>query len=344
MRDSASELGKTQKEILRLILEERLSPKEVHKRIGGHLSAVYRAIRKLKEKGLLRINFIDSTPLSKKGGVPPPAPSFTTDMYYRLHGEQWDVYVRFPSKRYEESLARGNAVTIWGNKVMLYPQKIEIWANESLFFEHPTSVKECTLTSRSYWEGFFKHLEHLYNVLLLKDKGHNVRRVKAHYAQVNNGFAKEIVEADKWFEVYSEDGELRFLVDKSFTAEIEAVSSKTAAPDMDAVGSYMLNIADSPTNTYLPTEARSLIDSSLLVVQKISENNYTSSSVMKQFAESSANTSSELKIVVEIMKQYHQAQHQQNMFVMQNISAMAEVLTKKEIKKPDVKDPPSYVQ
>lgn len=99
-------------------------------------------------------------------------------------------------------------LTIEGNKVNLgkngyinvYSAEERCWYNKDPNLAHSESLK--------YWYAFFKKLEHLYDIIIVKEGEDNIEEVIAHYGDINNEVAKQYHLKRKKLQVKGTDGKV----------------------------------------------------------------------------------------------------------------------------------------
>jgi len=222
-------MTKAETEILYLIIEEDLTPKQISIRRQTTNSITYRIIRNLKKKGLLvqgtkKVHFsgVASVPFREKGsGI-------------RLHSEAFKIKILTKSEKYLKILKDCNYLYIDGNSVMLYKDSIVVYGNKSFFGD---SVEKVTRDSSAYWERLIFRLENDFRIILIKPRYQNIKRFRSHYAEINNGLARECGDKSDFIRIYTrEDGKLWFLIDNSFNLhEAETLHPNSAHVDMQDV-------------------------------------------------------------------------------------------------------------
>ena len=238
-----------EKEILNLLAEERLTPKQIALRRECTRQAVSKILKSLKKKGVYTISLHK---VDKEGGTCQPPNQI------RIHAQQYIIKIIWKDNKYKEILNNSNQLQIDGNTLDLHENSIYISMNQSFYGDNlPHAFWKCA----QYWPRFLARCEHELKCLLFKPRAQNIKLVRVHIAETNNELAKQIDNTcDKYFKVYAEDdGKLRFLVDNSFNLhEFEAVRSTSARPDMEKIGKVFNDLADK--EHYLPSDTRDFIE------------------------------------------------------------------------------------
>jgi len=259
----SKELSKNQREILDMLTKEYETPKRIAIRRKTSITAVYKIINKLIEKGYLTRGFnrglkkIQSTKTFKP---------IKLKIFIRLHAQEWNIKIIYKSNFYKK-LPKNKVIFIEGNTVRLYKNSIEIYSNENLKFE-AEDEQRVTALSFNYWQRIFNKLENKLKILIIKEGYSNISLVNSHYAEVNNELAKEYNEKKVKLNIYTTDeGKLWFKIDHSWNLnEAETLHPKTSKPDMTKVKEVFNDIRDNE-NIYLPSQATKLI-SNILEAQK----------------------------------------------------------------------------
>lgn len=216
-------LTKTEKEVLHLICDEFLTIKQIQIRRGCSFQAVYKIIKKLKEKGA-----IDHS-LNKVEEIRCPNPNDV-----RLHGQEFNIKILFQEKRYQKELKKSNVFFLGGNTIKLFRNSIEIYSGNSFIGK---TAKEADSKALDFWEHFFNRLEHELGISIWKERSRNIREVNHHYARGDSEIAENSIKNKKRIRVFSkEDGKLAFITDNSFGfKEDETVHPITAKQDREAI-------------------------------------------------------------------------------------------------------------
>jgi len=236
IRASKSELTPVEKDVLRLITNEFLTPQKIAIRRKTTDKAVYKTLAKLKEKGAYNL---------AKNEVEKIVPTFQPfNHYIRLHVQEFNIKLLHRDNRYRNLLKKSNLLVIDGNTVRLYRDSIEIYGTNAYFYAKDT--ERATAKSMAYWTRFFTRLENDLKVILIKPRSQNIRLVNHHYAEMNNELARDLnLKAEKIRIYTKEDGKLWYMIDKSFTDEGETLHPSTAAQDMgDIIKPFFNDLRD----------------------------------------------------------------------------------------------------
>lgn len=218
------ELTPSEKEVLHLITDEFLTIKQIAQRRDCSLQAVYKIIKKLKNKGSLDIG------LNKVEKV---EPTFNqSDL--RLHGQEFNIRVLWQDNKYQELLNKSNTLFFDSNTIRLYKNSIEIYSGQSF---HGKQTGEVEKKSLDYWQRFLTRLEHDLKVQLVKNRARNIKIVNQHWARGDSEICDNATEYRERVWVYAEeDGKLAFITDDSFGfREDETLHPLTAKPDRKAI-------------------------------------------------------------------------------------------------------------
>ena len=244
-----SKLTNSEQEVLGMLAEDFLTPKQITIRRQTTRAATYKIIKKLKKKGAytLGIQMVDKSRLAIQ-----PVNQI------RIHAQQFSIKILWKDNKYKQLLEKANQINIDGNTVTLWSNSIDVYVNQSFYGD---DVQHTIGKSMVYWNHFTAKLEHEVNCILKKPRSQNIKMVRCHYAETNNEFAKDIDNKNERFlKVYTkDDGKLWFLIDNSFNLhEAEAVHSKTGKEDMEKVKDVFNDIRDK--DFYLPSDTKQLVD------------------------------------------------------------------------------------
>ena len=250
-----SDLTPAETETLYLITEEFLTIKQIAIHRGCTHQAVYKIIKKLKNKGALSRGL--------KGVAKNQPSNIQPSNQIRLHGQEFNIKILYQGNKYQELLKKSNILFLEGHTIKLYRNSIEVYAGEgtSFFAENPDRALSKSLR---YWKRLFHRLEHDLDAILIKPRSRNIRQVNAHYARGNSEISEKSIEEHKLIRVYAEeDGKLAFITDNSFGfKEDEAVHPKTAKPDRKAIDKQVNDwrINNPPTNSQLAGHLNQLVN------------------------------------------------------------------------------------
>ena len=222
-----------QQQILKMYCDQYLEPKEIANRRKTSIRAVYKILKKLREKGLLKRGSQNRTSLLG-GGV--------HKTYYRIHGLQFDIKIIQNSEIYQNALAKGNVIPFKDHTLVLYKEKLEIYQGEEQSFDD-NSINEAFKQALIYFRELLYRIESRYNVLILKDQYHNINIVACHIAEVNNGIAKELYLNKDFIIIKGNDGKTWFRIDysKKRFKEAETVHPERFKEDAQLIFSNYLN-------------------------------------------------------------------------------------------------------
>jgi len=253
------ELTAKQKEILRMLTVEFLTPKQIIQRLQVTKQAFYKIRKKLIEKGKLtiylqQVDYSRGTQTSSQPIAENTGRTITNNYQaIRLHGQEFNIKLLGQSQAYQVRLAKSNLMVLDGNTVRLYRNSIEVYSGKSFFAPNPVQAESDSL---AYWLTFFTRLEFELNTILVKPRASNIKIVKQHYAYLNSELAEMAQEKKENIKVYAaEDGKLAFITDASLGfKEDETVHPATAKQDRLAIDRYVndwrLN-PEAPTNSQL---------------------------------------------------------------------------------------------
>lgn len=155
----------------------------------------------------------------------------------RLHGEEYKLEIVGSSETYHRTRLKASSVMIDGNRVVLYRDVMVVFSYQSFY---GSTTDECEREASNYWLRFFRRLESLYGLLLLKERKENIKRVKAHYGETGNELADELRKKKQKLRVFgTRDGREWLLFDDSSPDgtglnEAETTHSSTPKDGRDA--------------------------------------------------------------------------------------------------------------
>jgi len=238
-------LTPSEEEVLRLITEEFFTPKQISYRRKCTHQAVYKIIKKLKQKGAFNIG------LHKVAKI---QPTMQPNEKIRLHAQEFNIKILWQDSKYPNLLKRSNIFFIDGNTIKLYRNSVEIYSGQSFYGEN---ADVSTRRSLTYWKRFFVRLEHELKVILVKPRSRNIRLVNQHYAHIDSEITENAIEKGERIRIFAkEDGKLAFITDDSFGfKEDETLHPTTAKFDRKAVDKQVNDwrINNPPTNSQLST-------------------------------------------------------------------------------------------
>lgn len=226
-----------QKEVLRLITEEYLTPAQTAKHLKISRQAVYKLIKKLKNKGLLIYKGVGGF---TKGGAVACQPQFHMEKI-RLHNEQFKIIpYKFP-----KDYIINKTFKLDYNTIITYKKCIMVFSNQSFYAKTET---EALNKSNIYWDRFFIKLENVIKVSFLKDRKQNIIKVNSHFAEINNELAKACIEKKKKLQFKDpKDNKTWLLADFSKKKpELETVHPNSAFEDMGVLRPFFEDLRQNP--------------------------------------------------------------------------------------------------
>lgn len=234
---SISKLSKTEQDVLTLLTNDYLTPKQVSIRRGTSDKAVYKTIKNLKKKGAIHwtLKKVEKNQCTFQ-------PSQPKGNQIRLHCQEFNIRILYKDEKYKSKV--GKVIFIDGNTIRLYRNSIEVYSGHSFYGDDTQKV---TANSMKYWSKFFIRLESNLKVILIKPRVENITIVNNHYSETNNELAIECnKKADKIRIYASEDHKLCFLIDNSLNLnEFESTHHQTAEEDMkDTIKAHFTDLRD----------------------------------------------------------------------------------------------------
>lgn len=239
-----SGLSQNQQKIYDLLTQEYLTPLQIAQRLKKTHQAVYKAIAKLRQKGLLKIGYQSRGVAYHQwgdawGGLQVTDTEQLQNTFQnhekriRLHAQEFNCKLLWSSPQYERLLRDKDIIVIDGNTIRLFKHSIEIYSAPSRAFMG-SDVYEATGESLQYWLSLFNQVESRLNVILVKGGNTKIRQVNAHYAHVDDPLAEECNQKKKKVRIYDEeDGKLKFLIDNSWHLnEAECLHPEKGEQDM----------------------------------------------------------------------------------------------------------------
>ena len=237
-------LSKAQREVLHYIVHDFLTVREVANRRKTTVRAVYKTLKKLRQKGLIqgtkRRGFTSFNAPCSRGG-------FTTSVAYgnkvRLHGQEFNIKIINKTESYDRLRHSKSIIHMDGNTVRLYKNSIEVYCSPLRSFLGKNE-QEAERLSLSYFQGFFAELEHRLNILIIKGLRTQIKQVNGHYALTENELAKDYEKKHQKLKIKdSKDAKTWFLIDNSFQLhEAETVHPESSKDDMSKVRAFFNDI------------------------------------------------------------------------------------------------------
>lgn len=253
-------ITKSEKEVLKLLTEDYLTPKQIQIRRQTSRQAVHKIIKKLKEKGVLN-QFFEKVDKS--------TPTCQPKLYYRYHGVQLHIGILWKDHRYEKILNKSNLIQLDNNTIRIYPNCIEVYIRKDFISD---TEEKATIKGFEYFNRIISKLENNLSLILIKQGYQNIKIAAQHYSEVNNELAKETNLNNKKIKVYTnEDGKLWFSIDYSFNLnEAETLHPKTAQKDMrDVIVPYFNDLREK--ESLLPSETTKVIQSNQTHIEEIAK-------------------------------------------------------------------------
>ena len=193
-------ITKTEADVLHLLTEEFLTPRQASIRRKKSKQAIYKTIQNLKKKGYLTSTYkkVDFSRITSQ-----------PRRQIRLHRQEFNIKIIFKDHRYERIRDNNKKVIIVdGNTIRLYRDSVEVYSGHSFF---GSDVQKATARSFEYWNRFFVRLENDLNVILVKSRKQNITLVNQHYAEVDNELAVECEKKAEKIRIFTrDDGKLWF--------------------------------------------------------------------------------------------------------------------------------------
>ena len=238
-----TKLTKAELEVLSLITEEFLTVERMSIQRGCSKQAIYKLIKKLKQKVALNpsLKRVENLRCSNQPNEK------------RLHSQEFNIKILYQDNYYQSKLKKSNLRFLDGHIIRLYRNAIEVYAGEGTSFWGETEQR-ATAISLKYWQRFFRKLENELKVILIKPRSENIKLVNHHYGNINSKFV-EAQEKKGRIRIYAnEDGKLWFDMDRSFKfREREHPHPSTGKQDSEIISKHLNDMRDNnpPTNSQL---------------------------------------------------------------------------------------------
>lgn len=254
-------LTKSEKEVLHLLTDEFMTPKQISLRRKCSRQAVHKLLKKLQEKGAYNngLQKVDkSNPLVNQNSL------------VRLHGQEFNIRILWQDEKYQKLLNNSNIIYIDGNTIRLYKNSIEIYSGQAFYGD---DEQRATSKSLDYWLRFFTRLEHDLKVIIVKQRSANIKLVNQHYARTNSEISESAIERGERIRIYAqEDGKLAFITDDSFGfKEDETTHPKTAKQDRKAIDKQVNDwrINNPPTQSELAISIQNVTKNQLIFAENM---------------------------------------------------------------------------
>lgn len=229
------ELSKEQEEVMYYLIDEFLTIPKIASIRNTSTKAVYKTIKKLKDKGFIK--GVEKNTLVKGGGYKVTPKS--NNKNYRLHAQSFTINILDLKDYYLKLLKKRNRDELDNNSIILYKDKIVIYYNKDFWGE---SVNDCIRLSLSYTDRFITMLENNYKIVLKTNTKCDIKEFRGEISKINDPYAREININKEKIRVYDEEGTLRLIVDNSYNYdELEAVS-KNYRQDMKSIEAKWLDL------------------------------------------------------------------------------------------------------
>jgi DNA-binding CsgD family transcriptional regulator len=224
-RGDKLKLTNTEQEVLYLLTNEFLTPKQITIRRQTKVSAVYNTLRSLKKKGVIN----DRYQIVEKNQM-----HFYTFLHnqVRLHAQEFNINILFKDKRYQDLRAKNNIVIIDGNTIRLNKNSIEVYSGMSFFGK---TANKAYSKSVLYFKRLFAKIENDLKIIIVKDRKFNIKEVYSEYSETNNELSKDMEKKGEKLKVLANEDKKTWLkVDNSFNLhEMETCHPETAKSDME---------------------------------------------------------------------------------------------------------------
>ena len=273
-----ADLTKVEQEVLDLIFKENLTPKQISIRRQTSIRFTQKIMKRLREKGAI------TNALQMVRNFTPTHEPFSN--LIRLHGEEWHISIIYKDSNYKAMLEKSNFFDFDGNTIRLSRDSVEVYVGKSFFAD---SVDKATIKSVEYFDSLIVKLEHQLRLILKKPRVQNIKRVNAHYSEINNQLAKDYEVKGDRIKIYSrEDGKLWFLIDNSFNLhEAETVHPERSKEDMgETIVPYFNDLRDKKHD--LPSETKEQIGQLASLMTTLTEVNIKAETRQEHFGENLA--------------------------------------------------------
>lgn len=214
-------------QIRKMLTEEFLTPKQIALKRKTSVQAVYKIIRKLKEKGELQGSM--NTPYHS------PNPPTNIKPSIRLHGQQFSITLTAPSTH------TGLTFLLSGVKVKVLNRVILIWS-KAVEFQGDTT-EHALKQSMGFWHTFFLRLEDRLKIYFYSQNKGSIKLVASHYEEQDSETGKYMDKKGERLQIRStKDGMVWLTTDRSFKLEnTEALHPKTSYEDSQLIFDNIFN-------------------------------------------------------------------------------------------------------
>jgi hypothetical protein len=264
---SYSNLTQTQKQILNLVSDGLNTTKKISEYRRRSLKATYKVLNKLVKYGFLRkigTNYM----LSQRVQNALAMSTQKVQNKIRYHDVKVRIKILYPKQFTQEQLIKQirnpREIQLKNNKQIIFTINNIRCAltTKSIILSMPSILEntpiEATTELMNLLFNTIPKIEHLLNVILIKDSYMNMSIISQHCSLIENSLAKLYnKEGDKFIIKDPEDGKTRLIIDNSFKLnEFEAVHPRKAVSDMESIQPFFLGLADKS-----PQEVEGLLQS-----------------------------------------------------------------------------------
>ena len=229
------DISEEQKEVLELLTKDFLTPKKIALRRKTSIQAVYKTIKKLKNKGIIN-NSLQGV-VNIQPTIQPPQSQI------RLHATEFNIKILYKDERYKRLLDKSNIIRFDGNTIRLFKDSLEVYMVNSIYADDEFKAEAKLI---AYTQRFLQKIENDLKVIIIKPRSQNIKIIRQHFAHTNNGLAKEYIKEGDKINIYTkDDGKLWFQIDNSFNLhEAETMHHETAKADMTKVREFFNDLRD----------------------------------------------------------------------------------------------------
>ena len=280
MVESTIQITQTQAEILNGI-SNFLTISDIAKHRKTSRQAIYKGIKILKEKGLIR-KFGSAWRLSNAGKKGLHSfMGFTHKL--RQHNLHVKINVLESPLNWDKKRNQLIQLPYFNKRVQLKNNAYDLFSygkiqikttSKSVIVKLPTifdpSTEGAVIQAMDIFYDKIPSIENLLKIKLIKDHKCNITFISQEYAKLDDALAKIYKKNEQKLYVTDEHGELRFIADYSFAVnEFEAVHPNKAGDDMSATNPFLLDLAANPTTF---SEVREVVTEIMKVQQMQSYN------------------------------------------------------------------------
>ena len=226
-------ITKTQYEIFDMLVHKFKTPDEIAFKRKTTVWAVYKIIKKLQQKGLVKKGYkLGGT---KQGGYYPKKLAKKSNLL-RLHNIQLSISILENSKKFFRKLKQSNKVEIGGTTIMVYQNHLDIYTQEGVHF-FGSNTDECYNKAINFFSMIYSKIESDFDILIDKERYLNKKWVRQHIAETNNEIATKANKEGTRINIKDKtDGKTAIITDNSFKLnELEFIHPTKAKQDTDNV-------------------------------------------------------------------------------------------------------------